>query len=91
MEAEEILYDVQGEEIFSKNEEEEIFNSVAAGKAQSNFCLANGLPEFAPHSGNCFRCGKNIYQLDRFTGFSVRYAASHHITACPHCHYSFCD
>jgi hypothetical protein len=30
--------------------------------AQSNYCAKKRLPHFAPASGNCYRCGKNIYQ-----------------------------
>lgn len=52
---------------------------------------------FAPLDGECYRCGKNIYKPVRdlsgkvLSGYSVEYAATHHITGCPHCHQTFCD
>lgn len=71
------------------------FNIQLACVAQANFQKENGYPDFAPKSGRCFRCGRNIYDLieigTRKTGISVEKASSELITGCPHCHYSFVD
>jgi hypothetical protein len=47
---------------------------------QKEFCEKNKLPFFAPGSGRCFVCGKEIVD----DGGEL-------ITGCCHCNYSFCD
>lgn len=43
---------------------------------------------FAPHSGICYDCGKNIYQN---YGSRAGYSGESHITGCCHCNCSYCD
>jgi len=53
--------------------------------AQRKLCTEKGYPHFAPPSGRCSACGKNIYAGDRAqTGES-------HVTGCWHCQRSYCD
>lgn len=82
---------------------EKHYNPTEAHLAQVKHCEERKLPHFAP-VGNCWRCGKNIYELKetefktwdgrtiiRQTGISVEQAGSELITGCPHCNRSFCD
>ena len=75
------------------------FNLSEARTAQKKHCAEKGLPHFAPSSGICYSCRKNIYEEIKHpdtghgeytTGISVEEASSH-VTGCPHCHYSYCD
>lgn len=72
-----------------------MFNVEEANKAQDTYCDKNNLPMFAPSTGNCYRCHKNIYlpfqKGDIVTGISVESAGRRLITGCPHCGKSFCD
>ena len=43
---------------------------------------------FAPSSGYCFHCNKNVYDVG---GISVEEAGSRVTTGCPFCHSSFID
>ena len=43
---------------------------------------------FAPVSGVCYRCHKNIYSED---GISVEQASKELVTGCPFCHRSYVD
>lgn len=74
---------------------EETFDSNLARAAQEKLCKEKQLPHFAPSSGVCYACKKNIYQqLDRGsykTGISVEKAELSLITGCPHCNRSYCD
>ena len=54
----------------------------AARKAQEELCAKEGLPHFAPRSGECWSCGKQIYE--ELDGQSL-------VTGCPSCHRSYCD
>ena len=72
------------------------YNTQEANRAQIKYCTENGCPHFAPRSGRCYRCGRDIYQRIEWsggyvTGISVEAAGSTLITGCPHCYYSFCD
>lgn len=73
------------------------YNTKKAIEAQKEYCQRKGYPNFAPaYDGTCFRCNHDIYSEvkhsdGRVTGISVEYAASHLITGCPHCNYSFVD
>lgn len=49
--------------------------------AQAEYCEKNHIPNFAL-DGRCI-CGNNIYNY-----YTIEYAESHHITACPYCHRS---
>lgn len=49
---------------------------------QRRLCARSGLPLFAPPSGACYRCGRNVYE--RLDGASL-------VTGCPFCHRTFCD
>lgn len=50
-----------------------------------NFAKGKG---FAPRSGYCYSCGKNIYEEG---GISVEKAGKELITGCPFCHRSYVD
>lgn len=73
----------------------ETFNVNLAAAAQKKFCAENDYPHFAPNSGVCYVCKRNIYTpLDRGsykTGISVERASSILVTGCPHCNRSYCD
>lgn len=58
-------------------------------EAQEKYCSKNKLPHFAPHNGNCYICGKNIYEGQ--LAISVEQASSSLITGCPYCGRSYCD
>ena len=80
-----------------------MFDVYEAIKAQGEYCEINNLPHFAPDSGRCWSCNKQIYEEikhDRIisgvekpysTGISVEKASSKLITWCPHCNRSYCD
>lgn len=70
------------------------FNVQDAIDAQTDYVNHNGYPYFARTfavRGNCYRCGKNIYQKYGSSGYDVAYAMSNLVTGCPHCHKSYCD
>ena len=54
----------------------------AARKAQEELCRQKHLPHFAPASGVCWSCHRQIYE--ELDGRSF-------ITGCPYCHRSYCD
>ena len=75
-------------------------NIKEAIEAQERFCEEHDVPRFAPYDGNCFRCGRNIYDTrseysfngDKVEyGISVKEASTEHITGCTYCYRSFCD
>lgn len=55
-------------------------------QAQKKYCEENHVPHFAPKTGFCFNCGRQIY-----TRISLEYAANRLITGCPYCHSTYCD
>lgn len=63
----------------------------ASNRAQEEYCLIQSLPHFAPSSGVCWSCKKNIYTLNGNSGISVEMAGQDHITGCPHCRRTFLD
>ena len=72
---------------------EEIYNVEQSKKNQLEV-WAKGMPDFAPKSGICYKCRKQIYE--KFvhkngitTGITVEDAKSL-VTGCPHCHRSYC-
>lgn len=75
------------------------FDVLKARKAQREFCEEKGLPLFAPFTGICFKCRKNIYEEQEHrrgntyieTGIDVNKAGSELVTGCPHCHMSYVD
>jgi len=73
----------------------ETFDIKLACEAQAKFVKEKGYPHFAPSTGRCYDCGRNIYQQiisDQWSsGYSVERASSELITGCPHCHHSYCD
>ena len=73
----------------------ETFNVADAAKAQKKLQEDKNYPDFAPSSGTCYSCNKNIYrEIDHGsyqTGISVERATNELITGCPHCHRSYCD
>lgn len=61
-------------------------------KAQEKYCEENKLPHFAPKSGVCWNCRKNIYSPDeRGFGITTEQAGTELITGCPHCCRTYCD
>ena len=78
------------------------YNSDLARLKQAEYCKENG-PHFAPESGNCWTCKRNIYEpWTRMrdinqgrelvtTGVTVKEATNRLITGCPHCHRSYCS
>jgi hypothetical protein len=74
---------------------ENTFDSTKARAAQLEYCKTTASPHFAPYTGKCYRCQRDIYeQIDHGiykTGKSVESAGSSLITGCPHCSASYCD
>jgi len=73
-----------------------LYDTEKAIAAQNQYCAEKGFPHFAPHTGRCYRCGRDIYSeiehpTGRKTGITVERASHELITGCPHCNYSFCD
>lgn len=60
--------------------------------AQYKYCEETKFPHFAPMSGRCYSCGRNIYQ-NYILGSRLSNGLNgvHHVTGCPHCHRSYCD
>ena len=56
-------------------------------EAQRRFCNAHAYPWFAPIR-YCPKCHRDIYGSG---GYSLDYAATHLITGCPFCHWSYCE
>jgi len=75
--------------------ENQTFDSVKACEAQAKLCKENNFPHFAPLSGVCYKCGRNIYRQIENAGYksghSIEKASSELITGCPHCHISYCE
>ena len=74
----------------------ETWDVTAAKAAQWDYCSENGYPIFAPSSGFCPRCRRQIYYPIVYpdgstAGISVEYARNNLITGCPFCYTSFCD
>ena len=67
-----------------------------ASLAQKKYCEKENIPWFAPDQ-YCYHCHRDIYadvQCDDGEvshGYTEEYAATHLITGCPHCHYSFVE
>lgn len=60
-------------------------------EVQHVYCVVKDLPEFAPGTGICWRCGKNIYDPNLDGHYDANYAMTHLITGCPYCHSTYCD
>jgi hypothetical protein len=75
----------------------EHYNISEAIETQERYCKKNKYPLFAPDSGVCPNCNKNIYEKIKRNGtsiergISVEAAGTNLITGCPHCSWSFCD
>lgn len=83
------------------------FNVQKSIKAQSKYCERTGSPHFAPHSGVCWNCRRNIYEAveqkrilywelgqpeqSYTTGINTKKAGEELVTGCPHCNRSYCD
>ena len=65
--------------------------------AQEEYCAENEVPMYAPYSGSCPRCYKDIYHDYKRNdgsvsrGYSISEARRIHITDCPHCNASFIE
>jgi len=59
---------------------------------QKQLCKEKNYPHFAPNSGICWKCNRNIYQ-NYIIGDRISHGKSgeEFITGCPHCHRSYCD
>lgn len=79
----------------TENPKPRTFDVTASCKAQSEYCKQINAPYFAPESGRCWKCGKNIYDPHEnhgyIQGITVERAGSELITGCPHCNTTFCD
>ncbi len=68
-------------------------------KAQKEYVGKTKSPHFAPTTGKCWSCNKNIYEKieqeigNRIfsTGIDVEQAESELVTGCPHCNRSYCS
>lgn len=60
-------------------------------EVQHVYCQIKDKPEFAPMTGYCWKCGRNIYDPDREGHYDLNYAMTHLITGCPYCHSTYCD
>lgn len=49
---------------------ENTFNVLKARTSQENYCKEKKLPHFAPESGRCWKCNRNIYEQ---IGWKVEY------------------
>ena len=83
------------------------FNVSESIQGQKRYCEEQGVPHFAPHSGRCWNCRKNIYEPSEqtrvliwkeghptetyITGIKTEKAKSQLITGCPHCNRTYCD
>lgn len=71
------------------------FDVEASKAAQKKLQQEKSWPDFAPSSGICYDCGRQIYSEIETgygkTGVSLELASAELITGCPHCHHSFCD
>lgn len=71
-----------------------MYDVKAACKRQEEYCATHNVPFFAPKSGVCWHCRRNIY-IPRAEGdtpaYSVARAGTTHITGCPFCCRSYCD
>lgn len=55
-------------------------------KAQEGYCKDNKVPFFAPKTGKCFKCHKQIFEK-----ITLEEASNELITGCPFCNYSYVD
>ena len=65
------------------------YSTDEAIKAQEEYCEQRKVPHFAPYSGRCYSCGKDIYSAPY--GYTVEYAKNRLITGCPYCRASYVD
>jgi hypothetical protein len=79
------------QESFNQQKEDKKYDVDKSINNQQSFCIAQGIPNFAPIDGNCYSCKRNIYLLQVNRGISTIKAASEHITGCPHCFKTFLD
>lgn len=71
------------------------YHTELARRAQKEYCETANVPHFAPATGDCPNCKRNIYEphirgmvIKWITGITVSRAKSL-IAACPHCSRSF--
>lgn len=73
------------------------YDVIKACAAQAKLIKEKEYPSFPPSNGQCWSCGKNIYDKiksthgDHFVGITVESAGKSLVTGCPHCHRSYCD
>ncbi|MDR4315037.1 Uncharacterised protein [Niallia circulans] len=83
------------------------YNVQESVELQKRLCEEKGYPHFAPRSGVCWNCHKNIYEpIEQkrimffedgkpektiVTGITVDKAANQLVTGCPHCNRTYCD
>lgn len=77
-----------------------MYDIIKSIQAQKKYCEENEAPHFAPQSGNCWSCRKNIYEPHEYAGWNggkytsgitVEKVGSELVTGCPHCNRSYCD
>lgn len=67
----------------------EEYETYACVVAQRRYCDEHNLPHFAPNSGICYRCKRQIYAGPN--GWTYDQAGAKMITYCPYCNASFDD
>ena len=65
-------------------------DEMTGAQAQKKYCEEKGYPHFAPASGVCYRCRKQIYG-DGVGQIKAERAGKTHVTGCPLCCWSYCD
>ena len=74
---------------------EELFDVEKSIEAQNKYCKDNSVILFAPYDGECFCCGRQIYEPrklgDEIRGYTIKEASETLITGCPFCHRSYVD
>ena len=68
--------------------ENKIYNIEESIKVQKEYQQKTGSPDFAPSTGICWKCKRNIYGEN---GISVEEARTQLVTGCPFCHRSYCE
>lgn len=78
-----------------ENYKPELFDVEKSIKSQDEYCKDNSVMLFAPYDGECFYCGRQIYEArdlgDEIRGYTTKEASETLITGCPFCHRSYVD
>lgn len=77
----------------------DVYNVPKSVNGQKRYCEEHDAPHFAPKSGVCWKCNRNIYEKciqkntygERTTGITTHVASTQLVTGCPHCNRTYCD